>query len=180
MVPLAIVKQYAASQQIKYEIADQEIVLHYALAILNNAGLVGRRKPSASPGPLLFKGGTALRKCVFGNTGRFSQDIDLDATHKKGFEADIERAFSNSNPYHGITFTIPKFRYSQDGNFSGTVQYEHQHHHAAFELQISYRMEPVLPSRDIPLLPQAYFGRVECGVPILHGLDPYASAPAKP
>jgi len=91
VVPLAIVRQYAVGQQIAYEVADQEIVLHYALRLLTEAGLVGRPEPGATPGALLFKGGTALRKCVFGSAGRFSQDVDLDATHENGFEAEIER-----------------------------------------------------------------------------------------
>jgi len=83
MVPLAIVRQYAAGQQIGVDVADQEIVLHYVLELLNEAGLTGRRD-GGRPGPLLFKGGTALRKCVFGQTGRFSRDVDMDAAHENG------------------------------------------------------------------------------------------------
>src|SRR4051794_21199574 len=90
MVPKAFVRQYAVSQQIDEAVADQEIVLHYALALLNEIGLVGEGDDAHEPGPLLFKGGTALRKCVFGSTGRFSQDIDLDATTQHGYEAEIE------------------------------------------------------------------------------------------
>ena len=81
MVPLAFVRQFAASQQIGADVADQEIVLHYALELLSRSGMIGCRDGAAAPGPLLFKGGTALRKCVFGSTGRFSQDIDVDAAH---------------------------------------------------------------------------------------------------
>jgi len=173
VVPLAIVRQYAAGQQIAYEVADQEIVLHYALRLLNEAGLVGRSNPHSDPGALIFKGGTALRKCVFGSTGRFSQDIDLDATYENGFEAEIERAFVERAPFHGIAFSIPHFRYSQDGNFSGTVEYEHEQRSGRFELQISYRLDPILDSRDLVLQDQAYFARVEFVPPLLHGLDPY-------
>ena len=98
MVPLAIVRQYAVGQQIAYEVADQEIVLHYALRLLNEAGLVGRPEPGSAPGALLFKGGTALRNCVFGSAGRFSQDVDLDATHENGFEAPTSRGVVVSRP----------------------------------------------------------------------------------
>jgi hypothetical protein len=59
MVPVAYVRQYAASQRIGLDAADQEIVLHYALELLNLSGLIGTRPPSSTPGPLLFKGGTA-------------------------------------------------------------------------------------------------------------------------
>jgi uncharacterized protein len=173
MLPVALVRQYAVSQHIDLAVADQEIVLHYVLALLNAEGLTGSRPDVAEPGPLLFKGGTALRKCVFGSTGRFSQDIDVDATHKNGFEADIEAAFVAHDPYHGIRFSVPQFRYSQDENFSGTVHYEHDDGEGSFELQISYRLEPILEPRPLTLLPQGYFARVECGVPELFGLDPY-------
>lgn len=173
MIPLALVRQYAQGQQIAYEVADQEVVLHYALALLAESGLVGHRTPGDEPGPLLFKGGTALRKCVFGSAGRFSQDIDLDASHENGFEAQIEQAFAERTPYHGIGFAIPSFRYSQDGNFSGTVHYEHPSQAGTFELQISYRLDPILDGRDLVLQQQGYFARVEVGVPLLYGLDPY-------
>jgi len=76
----------------------------------------GRRSDadgSEEPGPLLFKGETALRKCMFGKMGRFSQDIDMDAAHENGFEAAIEAVFSEGRPFHGIAFSIshsPSFR----------------------------------------------------------------------
>jgi len=173
MVPAAFVRQYAVGQQIAVEVADQEIVLHYVLALLHSAGLVGGATPEGASGPLLFKGGTALRKCVFGSTGRFSQDIDFDATHENGFEADIEEALRANNPFHGITFSIPNFRYSQDGNFSGSVSYQHDHGQGRFELQISYRLDPILDPRDLTLQPQSYFDRVEFPPPAIRSLDPY-------
>jgi uncharacterized protein len=173
MLPVALVRQYAVGQQIDLAVADQEIVLHYVLALLNAEGLIGRRPGAVANGPLLFKGGTALRKCVFGSTGRFSQDVDLDATHRNGFEADIEAAFAAHDPYHDIRFAVPSFRYSEHENFSGTVHYEHANGTGVFELQISYRLNPILEPRALALVPQGYFARVECGVPTLFGLDPY-------
>jgi predicted nucleotidyltransferase component of viral defense system len=143
--------------------------------LLTEIGLVGYRPEATEPGPLLFKGGTALRKCIFGSTGRFSQDIDLDATHKNGFEAEVEAAFQPAKPYHGIEFSLPRFRYSSDENFSGTIEYRHDRGGGSFELQISYRLDPVLRPVDLPLQEQSYFGKAaaECGVPRLFGLDPY-------
>ncbi len=173
MLPPALVRQYAVNQRIDVTVADQEVVLHYVLALLNAEGLIGTRPGSTTNGPLLFKGGTALRKCVFGSTGRFSEDVDLDATHHNGFEAEIEAAFAAHDPYHGIHFSVPDFRYSQDENFSGTVRYEHQDGAGTFELQISYRLEPILEPRALSLVQQGYFAHVECGVPGLFGLDPY-------
>lgn len=175
MIAQAFVRQFAAGQKIDLDVADQEVVLHYALARLNAIGLVGYPPGEQTPGPLLFKGGTALRKCIFGSTGRFSQDIDLDATHKNGFEETIEAAFQPAQPYYGIVFSLPRFRYSSDDNFSGTVEYQHEGGKGAFELQISYRLDPILEPIDLVLQEQSYFGKAgeECGVPQLFGLDPY-------
>lgn len=78
MLAQAAIRQYAVGQRIDAEVADQEIVLHYALA---------------------------LRKCIFGSTGRFSRDIDFDVVQQNGFEAEVEQAFDDANPYFGIRFT---------------------------------------------------------------------------
>lgn len=172
MLPRQVIRQYAAGQGIALEVADQEIVLHYALAFLNRAGLLGFRDDDTT-GSLLFKGGTALRKCVFGSTGRFSQDIDLDATQIDGFEGEIERAIAALSPYYGIEFRITGFRYSVESNFSGTVAYEHDAGSGTFEIQISYRLDPILDPVEMRLKEQPYFRRVECGIPRLYGLDPY-------
>ena len=175
MVPTAIVRQYAVSQQIALEVADQEVVLHYVMELLRCSGLSGYQmvEGKSIPGPLLFKGGTALRKCVFGQTGRFSQDVDLDAAHQNGFEAAIESAFTEHTPFFGISFSIPNFRYSEEGNFSGSVAYQHEHGSGHFELQISYRLTPILEPRELFLQRQLYFDRVEFEPPRLYGLDPY-------
>lgn len=175
MIAQAFVRQFAAGQKIDLDVADQEVVLHYALARLNEIGLVGYPPGEQTPGPLLFKGGTALRKCIFGSTGRFSQDIDLDATHKNGFEEAVEAAFQPAQPYYGIEFSLPRFRYSSDDNFSGTVEYRHDGGEGAFELQISYRLDPILEPVDLTLQEQSYFAKAgeECGVPRLFGVDPY-------
>ena len=38
---------------------------------------------------------------------------------------------------------------------------------------MSYRLDPILQPRDLPLAQQSYFTRVECSIPTLYGLDPY-------
>lgn len=174
MVARQLVRRYAHNNQIAADVADQEIVLHYALGLLNNAGLLGRTL-DGSTGPLLLKGGTALRKCWFGSQGRFSQDIDLDAPHRNGFEEAVEAALIDSSPFHEIGFSFVRTRWSQDEreNFSGTVAYEHPAGQGRFELQISYRLYPVLAPRELHLAEQEYFKRVEFQAPVLYGLDPY-------
>lgn len=172
MVPTAYVRQFAAGQHIDVEVADLEIVLVYALSLLNEAGLTGQLN-GGKTGPLLFKGGTALRKCVFGSTGRFSRDLDFDAAYQNGFEAALEHAIQARRPFFDIRFAIDDFRYSNEDNFSATVAYSHDQGANRFELQLSYRAVGVLPARNLSLISQSYFRRLECAVPALHGLDPY-------
>ena len=148
-------------------------MLVYALGLLAADGLVGYRSGSGAPGPLLFKGGTALRKCVFGSTGRFSQDIDLDAVGANGFEDQISDLFDSSDAHHDITFEIDDFRHSSTGNFNGRVAYTHPDNAGRFELQVSYRLQQILDGRDLVLERQGYFSRLEISPPTLYGLDPY-------
>lgn len=171
MLSDAMIRQYAHGAQVSPEVAGQDIALHYALAMLGEHGLIGRPAGGGPPGPLLFKGGTALRKCVFGSLGRFSEDIDLDAREKNGFEAEIEELFQGD--YHGLRFHFADVRYSDEENFSGSVEFAHEHGQGAFELQISYRLTIVLPTVDLRLQHMPYDRRVEFSIPTLHGLDPY-------
>ncbi len=172
MLPLAAIRQYAVGQQIAAEVADLEIVLTYALALFQEEGLTGRR-PGATDGPLLFKGGTALRKCVFGTSGRFSRDLDFDAARPDRIDAEVERVLTDRTPYHGIRLAIGDFRFSHDENFSATIRYEHTVGVGQFELQISYRTARILDPQPLPLVEQPYFPRLECRLPELIGLDPY-------
>ncbi len=171
MLSEAIIRQYAHGARVSPAVAGQDIALHYALALLNEHGLVGRPPGGGPHGPLLFKGGTALRKCVFGSLGRFSEDIDLDAHEKNGFEAEIEELFQGE--YHGLRLRFADVRYSDEENFSGSVEFAHEHGEGVFELQISYRLTIILPTVDLQLQRMPYERRVEFGIPTLHGLDPY-------
>ena len=49
-------------------VAERDVVLTYALRTLIDEGVMDH---------LAFKGGTCLRKIVFGSSGRFSEDLDF-------------------------------------------------------------------------------------------------------
>jgi predicted nucleotidyltransferase component of viral defense system len=49
-------------------VAERDVVLTYALRALLDAGIMDH---------LAFKGGTCLRKLIFGSAGRFSEDLDF-------------------------------------------------------------------------------------------------------
>ena len=81
MLGSALIRQYANGARVSPEVAGQDIVLHYALALLNERGLIGRPPDGGPPGPLLFKGGTALRK-------RFRVARALLGRHRPGRRAE--------------------------------------------------------------------------------------------
>jgi predicted nucleotidyltransferase component of viral defense system len=62
-----LVDRYAHQSGIKDQlVAEREVVLTYALGLLREAHALDH---------LAFKGGTCLRKIVFGSIGRFSEDL---------------------------------------------------------------------------------------------------------
>ncbi len=69
MIAEKFVDRFARNSGIKDKlIAEREVVLTYALDALRAAGVTAH---------LAFKGGTALRKLVFGSSGSFSMDLDF-------------------------------------------------------------------------------------------------------
>lgn len=76
MIADKFVDLYARNSGVRDKlVAERDVVLTYALRALEDAGVSKH---------LAFKGGTCLRKMVFGSTGRFSEDLD--------FTLDTERA----------------------------------------------------------------------------------------
>ena len=74
MIEEKFVDLYARNSGLRDKlVAEQDVVLTYALRVLLDAGVMDH---------LAFKGGTCLRKVVFGSAGRFSEDLDftLDST----------------------------------------------------------------------------------------------------
>lgn len=136
-------------------VAERDVVLTYALHALHDAGVAAH---------LAFKGGTCLRKTVFGSAGRFSEDLDftLDA---RGADDDVlvrlVEAFNRE--HHGVGFSFDAY-YKTDGDtsFGGEVLYRHAWNSAGrFRLQVSLRERPTLPVTLRRMKPQAYFAYLE-------------------
>ena len=68
MIRMADVQRFAGQSRIDISIAIQEVVLTIVPQRIYTSPLHDR---------LAFKGGTALRKVVFGAAGRFSEDLDF-------------------------------------------------------------------------------------------------------
>ncbi len=68
----ALVKLHGAGRADAYRAALLDVAQDHLLAMLSDEGFF-------DDGRLIFKGGTSLRKCRLGNTGRFSTDLDFCA-----------------------------------------------------------------------------------------------------
>jgi predicted nucleotidyltransferase component of viral defense system len=58
---------YARSSKVPLDVAERDVILTYVLKIMSEDMLK----------KLAFKGGTCLKKTHFGNSGRFSMDLDF-------------------------------------------------------------------------------------------------------
>ncbi len=156
MIADKFVDLYAKNSGVRDKlVAERDVVLTYALRALEETGVTKH---------LAFKGGTCLRKTVFGSAGRFSEDLDFTLdTETATDDALIELVDVFNREYYGITFTFDDY-YKTDGDtsFGGDVLYRHAWNQAGrFRLQVSLRERPTLATTPRPLKPQAYFNYLE-------------------
>ena len=136
-------------------VAERDIVLTYALRALLDAGVMDH---------LAFKGGTCLRKLVFGSSGRFSEDLDFTFDSERSDDdvlMELVEVFNGE--HHGISFTFGEYyRTNDETSFGGEVLYDHSWNDAGrFGLQVSLRERPTLPVVPGAMKPQAYFSHLE-------------------
>ena len=136
-------------------VAERDVVLTYALHALHEEGVFAH---------LAFKGGTCLRKTVFGSAGRFSEDLDFTLDSDEPEDDALVRVVEVFNrEHHGITLTFDEY-YKTDGDtsFGGDVLYRHGWNSAGrFRLQVSLRERPTLSVVARPMKPQGYFAQLE-------------------
>ena len=147
-------------------VAERDVVLTYALAALIDGGVMT---------DLAFKGGTCLRKMVFGSSGRFSEDLDFTLATARPEDDVLLRLVERLNrTHHGITFTFNEY-YKTDGDtsFGGDVFYRHAWNaRGHFRLQVSLRERPTLPVVARAMQPQGYFAQLEFAPPAVRVLAP--------
>jgi predicted nucleotidyltransferase component of viral defense system len=147
---------YARSSGLRDKlVAERDVVLTYALRALLDAGLMEH---------LAFKGGTCLRKLIFGSSGRFSEDLDFTGDTGRAEDdvlAEIVEVFNRR--HHGVTFTFDEYYKTEDDtSFGGDVLYRHAWNDAGrFRLQVSLRERPTLAAASRPMQRQAYFDYLE-------------------
>jgi predicted nucleotidyltransferase component of viral defense system len=135
-------------------VAERDVVLTYALRALYDAGVMGH---------LAFKGGTCLRKLVFGSSGRFSEDLDFTLqTDRPQDDVLSEMVEVFNGEHHGITFV---YKTEGDTSFGGDVLYRHAWNDAGrFRMQVSLRERPTLAVVSKAMQHQAYFSQLEFGL----------------
>lgn len=156
MIAEKFVDLYARNSGLRDKlVAERDVVLTYALRTLHDAGVTVK---------IAFKGGTCLRKTVFGSAGRFSEDLDFTLDTDEADDDVLVRLVEIFNhEHHGIHFTFDEY-YKSDGDtsFGGQVLYHHAWNSAGrFRLQVSLRERPTLPAKLRPMKPQAYFVHLE-------------------
>ena len=152
MIEKRLVQWYASDAGIDLDIAEREIVLTYVLRIMADRDLLPH---------LAFKGGTAIRKLHLGSRGRFSLDLDFTAVSNIDPETLILEIASvlHDQTYYGLTFSIPSSDYYATPTSAGAeIIYQHDWvTDGRFGIQVSFRAEPILPIREVTLLPERYF-----------------------
>jgi predicted nucleotidyltransferase component of viral defense system len=130
-----------------------DVLLTHLLQLFHERGLIGH---------LAFKGGTMLRKMVFGSRGRLSTDLDF--TSRTDVDLDdvmLMLLDALSEPYHGITFRFDKDKdwYLTDDGCAANPVCSHADNERGvkIKLQISMRERPILPVLALPQLEQDYF-----------------------
>ena len=141
-------------------IAQQEVVLLYALNALATHGVVGR---------LVFKGGTYVRMMVTGDAGRLSEDLDFT---NHGLPEDpqplLDEAFAN--PHFGVQFRVVEPYRTAARNWACGVEYLHEWDQGRFRFEISYRESVFLPPALWRPISQLYFSALPFPVPEIPSL----------
>ncbi|HEV2449102.1 MAG TPA: nucleotidyl transferase AbiEii/AbiGii toxin family protein [Thermoplasmata archaeon] len=147
MIPRSAANRFADRMGVDLHIAQQEVVLLYALDALHAAGVLSR---------LVFKGGTYLRLMVTGDAGRLSEDLDFT---NQGLPEDPESILREgfAREHHGVRFSVVAPYRTARRNWACRIGYRHEWDEGEFRLEISYREAPFLAPKRWAPLPQPYF-----------------------
>ncbi len=131
-----------------------DVILTHLLALLDEKGITGH---------LAFKGGTMLRKMVFGPRGRLSTDLDFTArTDVSQDDLMMMMLDAVAQPFNGLSFRFDRDKdwYLTDDGLAANPVCAHAANEKGeiIKIQVSMRELPVLPVRSLPQLFQDYFG----------------------
>jgi predicted nucleotidyltransferase component of viral defense system len=143
-----------------------DVILTHLLQLFMDKGVMDH---------LAFKGGTMLRKMVFGPRGRLSTDLDF--TCRTDISIDdlmMMMLEAISAPYHGLSFRFDRDRdwyLTDDGCAANPVCFHEDNQRGVkIKLQVSTREKPVMPVAQAAQIDQEYFrllGFVPAAIPSL-------------
>jgi predicted nucleotidyltransferase component of viral defense system len=129
-----------------------DVILTHLLQLFTESGISDH---------VAFKGGTMLRKMVFGPRGRLSTDLDF--TRRTDIEVDDLMMLlldALSKAYRGLTFEVKDrdWYLTDDGCAANPVCSHNDNAKGVnIKLQISTRERPILPVVPVPQIEQEYF-----------------------
>jgi predicted nucleotidyltransferase component of viral defense system len=134
-----------------------DVILTYLLQLFAEKGITAH---------VAFKGGTMLRKMVFGPRGRLSTDLDFTCRTDIGVD-DLMLMMLEAvdQPYHGISFRFDRDKdwYLTDEGCAANPVCAHADNEKGvkIKLQVSMRERPVLPVRPMQQLALDHFKLLE-------------------
>ena len=148
---------YARSSKVPLDVAERDIVLTYVLKILSE-DLLKR---------LAFKGGTCLKKMHFGNSGRFSMDLDFTSLSISTDDLQSKlKQLLDKRSHFGIEFKVSEENVRKgagacEQSYIAVISYTHSWNVGEFMFEVSFREKPLLPLDELPLLDEMYFNYCE-------------------
>lgn len=132
---------------------ETDVILTYLLQLFHEKGITEH---------VAFKGGTLLRKMVFGPRGRLSTDLDFTLRSAISDEDLMEMMLDAlAQAYHGLSFRFDRDKdwYFTDKGLAANPVCAHAGNEKGvkIKLEVSLREKPVLPVHAIPQIAQDYF-----------------------
>lgn len=134
-----------------------DVILTYLLQLFTERGITAH---------VAFKGGTMLRKMVFGARGRLSTDLDF--TSRPEINRDdlmMMMLEAVDQPYRGLTFRFDRDKdwyFTDDGCAANPVcAHAENENGIKIKLQVSMREQPIRPVAPMPQLAQDYFNLLD-------------------
>jgi predicted nucleotidyltransferase component of viral defense system len=134
-----------------------DVILTYLLQLFTERGITAH---------VAFKGGTMLRKMVFGPRGRLSTDLDF--TSRSEISRDdlmMMMLEAVDQPYRGITFRFDREKdwyFTDDGCAANPVcAHAENENGVKIKLQVSMRERPIRSVAPLPQLAQDYFNLLD-------------------
>lgn len=132
---------------------ETDVILTYLLQLFHEKTITEH---------IAFKGGTMLRKMVFGPRGRLSTDLDFTLNSSISDDELMEMMLDAlGKAYYGLSFRFDRDKdwYFTDSSLAANPVCAHDGNEKGvkIKLEVSLREKPILPVRAMPQIAQEYF-----------------------